>query len=139
MARGDHIKVRRHNGIYSHHGIDMGDGTVIHFSGEPFRRKDARVCRVSLADFLAGGRLSIVEHRGPVRAPEDVAAAAEVCLSRQDYCLVRNNCEHLATWCKTGRSQSSQVRRVFRMAGGAAGASLAVLLPMLVARRYATK
>ena len=74
MARGDHIKVRRCRGLYSHHGIDMGDGTVIHFSGEPCHRRDARVCRVRLEEFLAGGRLSIVRHHGVERSPEDVAA-----------------------------------------------------------------
>ena len=139
MARGDHIKVRRCRGLYSHHGIDMGDGTVIHFSGEPCHRRDARVCRVRLEEFLAGGRLSIVRHHGVERSPEDVAAAAEDCLHRQDYSLLRNNCEHLATKCKTGRGQSRQVRRALRIAGSAAGASLALLWPVFVARKFTAR
>ncbi len=44
MARGDHIRVYRT--LYWHHGIDAGDGTVIHLSGEPGRSRTARVQRV---------------------------------------------------------------------------------------------
>lgn len=138
MARGDHIKVRRSSGLYSHHGIDMGDGTVIHFSGEPFRRDEASICRVPLAEFLAGGRRIVVRHRGTELAPDEVAAAAEAALARQKYCLWRNNCEHFATWCKTGRRHSKQVRRALQVAAGSAGAAVAVLLPLLLQRRSAS-
>lgn len=44
MARGDHVKVKRMGGLYTHHGIDLGDGRVIHYSGEVGRKKDAAVC-----------------------------------------------------------------------------------------------
>ena len=30
-------------------------------------------------------------------------------LGEQDYNLLFNNCEHFATWCKTGRHRSGQV------------------------------
>lgn len=135
MARGDHIKVRRCNGLYTHHGIDMGDGTVIHLSGEPLRCREARVCRTRLEVFLDGGRRAVVRHRDPARTPEETVAAAESRLAQRDYCLWRNNCEHFATWCRTGKHRSGQVRRALRLAGGAAGASLALLLPLLAARR----
>ncbi len=135
MARGDHIKVRRRGGLYSHHGIDMGDGTVIHFSGEPFHRNQASICRVTLAEFLAGGRRVVVHHRDGERAPDEVATAAEAALARQKYCLWRNNCEHFATQCKTGRHRSRQVRRALHIAAGSVGAAVAVLLPLLVVRR----
>src|SRR5688572_11615891 len=126
MARGDHIKVRRRGGLYSHHGIDMGDGTVVHFSGEPFRRDEASICRVTMVEFLAGGRMDIVRHRGTVLANDEVVAAAEAALARQKYCLWRNNCEHFATQCKTGRRRSRQVSRALYIAAGSAGAAVAV-------------
>lgn len=138
MARGDHIKVRRRGGLYSHHGIDMGDGTVIHFNGEPFRRDEASICRVTMAEFLAGGRMVIVRHRGTVLASEDVVTAAETALARQKYCLWRNNCEHFATACKTGRRHSRQVRRALHIAAGSTGAVVAILLPLLTMRRTVT-
>ena len=40
----------------------------------------------------------------------EVVANAESRLGQQDYHLVRNNCEHLATWASTGSSGSRQVR-----------------------------
>lgn len=139
MARGDHIKVHRRNGLYSHHGIDMGDGSVIHFSGEPFRWNEASICRVTLAEFLDGGRMVVVAYRRDAAlTPEEVAANAEAALARKQYCLWRNNCEHFATGCKTGRRRSNQVRRALHIAAGSAGAAVAILLPLLVQRRAST-
>jgi len=40
---GSHIKVRRLEGAYYHHGICVGDGQVIHFSGELACNKDATI------------------------------------------------------------------------------------------------
>jgi hypothetical protein len=33
MARGDHVYALRMGGLYSHHAIDCGDGSVIHYAG----------------------------------------------------------------------------------------------------------
>jgi len=51
MSRGDHVYVRRRR-HYSHHGIDCGDGTVIHYVG--VRRSIRRIVRTSLTEFAAG-------------------------------------------------------------------------------------
>ena len=62
MAKGDHIKVSR-KGVYTHHGIDMGDGTVIHFSGEiADLGENATVERVSVEKFANGGKIKVVEY-----------------------------------------------------------------------------
>jgi len=53
MACGDHIRARRFG--YWHHGIDCGDGTVIHYEGELFRAKDAKVRRVTWHEFARNG------------------------------------------------------------------------------------
>ena len=37
-------------------------------------------------------------------------------LGEQDYNLLFNNCEHFATWCKTGRHRSGQVDSVLERA-----------------------
>jgi hypothetical protein len=43
--------------------------------------------------------------------PEEVAAARAVSrLGERGYSIYANNCEHFASWCKTGTDQSSQVR-----------------------------
>lgn len=127
MAKGDHIKVWRMGGLYAHHGIDMGDGTVIHFAGEPLRNRGARVCRTDLPNFLQGAHPILVRHRGSVRHPDDVVAAAEAQLSHADYSLWRNNCEHFATYCKTGKRRSRQVRRAMGALGSVALSTITVL------------
>lgn len=126
MARGDHIKVRRCGFLYAHHGIDMGDGTVVHFSGEPLRWRGARICRTPLEDFLRGGRAIAVRHRGAVSPPDVTIARALEALSAGEYCVFRNNCEHFATWCKTGRRHSGQVRRALHVAAGVVMGGVAV-------------
>jgi hypothetical protein len=111
MARGDHIYVVRPL-RYTHHGIDCGDGTVIHFTGEPGTRKsDACIARTSVEEFLAGGERKVREY-GIRDDPDQTVARAESKLGETGYHLVFNNCEHFATWCCTGRPASQQVRGV---------------------------
>lgn len=127
MAKGDHVKVRRYG--YSHHGIDLGDGTVVHLSGEPLRPGDACVCRVSMEDFLCGGQLRVVEYPADAREAEKVVAAALAQLGSVGYDVWSNNCEHFAVHCKTGRKHSHQIRRVTVIAA-AAIAGVAGLISM---------
>lgn len=138
MARGDHLKVKRMGGLYSHHGIDMGDGTVVHLSGEPFRAQGARVCRVSMDEFLLGAAPEIVSRGTAGVSGEEVAAAAEACLGSEGYDLLLNNCEHFVHFCNRGWRRSIQVERAIRgaavVATGAAVVS-ATLLTALVRHR----
>src|SRR4051812_11749232 len=111
MGHGDHIYVVRRRG-YTHHGIDCGDGTVIHFSGEPGSAKlGACIVRSTLYDFLQGGELKVREY-GRRDPAETTVHRAESKLGETGYHLVRNNCEHFATWCCTGLAASRQVRGV---------------------------
>ncbi|WP_395656210.1 lecithin retinol acyltransferase family protein [Nocardioides sp.] len=106
MARGDHVFVRRGR-RYSHHGIDCGDGTVIHFGGT--RGTIRRIERTTYAAFADGGEVLVRAYR--TRLPvEEIIANAESRLGTQQYHLVRNNCEHFATWASTGSPRSRQVR-----------------------------
>ncbi len=126
MARGDHIKTRRAGGLYTHHGIDMGDGTVVHFSGDPVNYRDACVCRVAMEAFLQGGTAILVEHREPVLSPEETVRIAESMIGGRRYHPLTNNCEHLTTYCKTGRRDSAQARRFIKAAITAGITALAV-------------
>lgn len=108
MAKADHIYVSR--GAYTHHGIDAGDGTVIHYSGEPGAAKfNAAIERASLDHFLQGGELKIRRY-GKRDSALTTLKRAESRIGDSGYHLVTNNCEHFATWCCTGRSASEQVR-----------------------------
>jgi hypothetical protein len=106
MSRGDHVYVRRGR-RYSHHGIDCGDGTVIHYSGD--RGTTRRVERSPLESFANGSPVLVRTYRE--RLPiEQIVANAESRLGDTGYHLVRNNCEHFATWASTGAARSGQVR-----------------------------
>ena len=118
---GDHIKARRAGGLYTHHAIDMGDGTVVHFSGNPVNHRAALVCRIPMEDFLDGSDAVVVEHREPVLPAEDTVRLAESLIGTRGYHPLTNNCEHFTTYCKTGRKNSPQARR-FVKAAAAAGA-----------------
>lgn len=127
MARGDHVLVRRFR--YTHHGIDLGDGTVIGYTGEPWRKCDARVCRTSMEQFARDGVVQIRRYGGRDDVDTTVARA-ESRIGETDYDLLRNNCEHFAVWCVTGQSLSSQVEGALTMTGvaGGSGAAAAVSL-----------
>lgn len=104
MAAADHLQVPRQHGLFNHHGIDLGDGTVAHYL------EGREILRSASDDFSLGQPLSVVPY------PEGSCSPDGVCLRRamgrlgeQNYNLLFNNCEHFAHWCKTGRHRSSQV------------------------------
>ena len=124
MARGDHIYVSR--GIYTHHGIDTGDGTVIHFTGEPGSKRNATIARSSMSDFLQGAECKVRRY-GNRDGVDATMARAESQIDTTGYHLVVNNCEHFATWCCTGRRASQQVRGASSLTahGAVAGTTVA--------------
>lgn len=120
-------------GLYYHHGIDMGDGTVIHFSGEPLNRKTAKVARVTEEEFLCGQRKEVIEYFDGESSltPEDTVRLAEELIETEGYHLFYNNCEHFATYCKTGRKRSRQVQSLKKKAAVAAGTVMALALVLI--------
>ncbi len=104
MVAADHLQVPRQHGLFTHHGIDLGDDTVAHYL------EGREILRSPLADFSRGQPVSVVAY------PEGSCSPVGVTLRRamgrigeQRYNLLFNNCEHFAHWCKTGRHRSSQV------------------------------
>ncbi len=106
MARGDQIYTMREVvGIpYEHHGIDCGDGSVIHYG----KTGEATVTRTAGAAFSRGGAV-YVKAQPTAFIPAVVIARAESRLGEQQYDLFFNNCEHFANWCKIGRSECTQI------------------------------
>lgn len=127
MARGDQIYVLRPfvglSGIYEHHGIDCGDGTVIHFR----KLDEATIARTSIVEFAMGRQIFVKDY--PVcYIPDIVVTRAESRLGEQNYNLLTNNCEHFATWCKTGRSDCQQLADFGLGVGGVGGESAPPLI-----------
>jgi len=118
MGRGDHIYFDC--GVYTHHAIDCGDGTVIHYTGEKLK---GVILRTSMDSF---GKKVLIREYGKCDSPDIVIQRAESQLGNSGYNLFDNNCEHFATWCKTGIKDSEQVRRAGAAAGGASASGAAV-------------
>ena len=109
MAAADHLEVPRQHGLFNHHGIDLGDGTVAHYL------EGREILRSSLEEFSQGQPLRLISYAeaSPVGVTLRRAMGR---LGEQDYNLLFNNCEHFATWCKTGRHRSGQVDSVLERA-----------------------
>lgn len=98
--RGDHLVVHRADG--SHHGVDLGDGRVIHCeetsgpeAGDPIIRYAA------LEEFAPGNIAEIREHRERLSVEETVERAKS---RLGDHCLDGDQGEDFALWCVTGRT-----------------------------------
>lgn len=110
MAKGDQIYVWREfaklSGVYEHHGIDCGDGNVIHY-----RKPSEIIEKTSFDTFSKGNKVYICQYPlGFCFVSDVVVNRAESRLGENKYNLLFNNCEHFATWCKTGISDSKQIR-----------------------------
>ncbi|MBJ7491780.1 MAG: lecithin retinol acyltransferase family protein [Synechococcales cyanobacterium SupBloom_Metag_052] len=104
MASADHLKVPRQHGLFVHHGIDLGDGTVAHYL------EGRQILRSPLQDFSLGQPVSTVPYPPGSCSPPGVSVHRALGrLGEQRYNLIFNNCEHFAHWCKTGRHRSAQV------------------------------
>ncbi len=114
--RGDHLVVDR--GLYRHHAVDRGNGTVVHFAG-PGTEKILVEVWVDTFEAFADGATGWVRVYGQRFDPDEAVRRAEALIGATGYHLVSNNCEHLASWCVTGTAESRQVERV-SAAGGTA-------------------
>jgi hypothetical protein len=120
VAKGDHIYINC--GAYTHHGIDCGNGTAIHYIGESLK---GIITRTSMESFTSGKKVFTRKYRIYAQ-PEIVIQRAERRLGEDKYDLLFNNCEHFATWCKTGEHESDQVNRVAAVTGGTVGIGVSV-------------
>lgn len=94
---------------YTHHGIHVGDGRIVHYSGlsRGWRRGPVEV--VSLAEFSRGRPVRVRHHLGARYERDAVVARALSRLGENRYRALSNNCEHLCAWCIYGENRSLQV------------------------------
>jgi len=120
MAAGERLEVNRWLAgsalRYVHHGVDMGDGTVVHARPRDFRNPfgGGSVVRTTHAEFADGEEVRPTREPPAAFPPEEVARRAAAHVGREGYCPVVANCEHFATWCATGERRSRQVEAVIR-------------------------
>ena len=104
MAAADHLECPRQHGLFHHHGIDLGDGTVAHYL------EGRQILRSPVEEFCRGQPIQVVAYpEGSCSPANATLQRAQSRLGEQSYNLLFNNCEHFAHWCKTGRHRSAQV------------------------------
>lgn len=104
-----HLVTRRV--FYSHHGIYVGNGFVIHYAGLARGLQLGPVEDISLENF-AHGRGVRIRHDLPRFDRREVVERARSRLGEHSYRLLTNNCEHFCAWALRGESRSSQVERI---------------------------
>ena len=121
MAAADHLEVPRRHGLFMHHGIDLGDGSVAHYlEGE-------QILRSPLEEFCLGETPRVISYEEADPSGQTLRRAMSR-IGEQRYNLLFNNCEHFAVWCKTGQHRSGQVERA--LGSGALGAlAMGQMLP----------
>ena len=117
---GLHLAVNRRGRPHHHHGIYLGDGSVVHFAGEGLSQRGAKVVREPLRKFVSPDGVHRTRSLVPVRQSGERVAAldpAVTCLralsrlGETGYQLVANNCEHFSAWSQLGASVSFQTQR----------------------------
>jgi hypothetical protein len=104
MPAAAHLQVPRQHGLFLHHGIDLGDGSVAHYL------EGREILRSPLAEFSRAEPVCEVPYPAGSCSPVGVTLRRAMGrLGEQNYNLLFNNCEHFAHWCKTGRHRSAQV------------------------------
>jgi hypothetical protein len=104
---GAHLVTPRRG--YTHHGIYVGNGRVVHYLGLSVAWRRGPVAEVSLEQFAAGRAVTIESEPFPAFAPADVARRAQSRIGEDAYRVLTNNCEHFCAWCAHGVSRSAQI------------------------------
>jgi Lecithin retinol acyltransferase len=93
--------------FYTHHGIYVGKGRVIHYSGYKYGifGPCGPVEEVSLEHF-ASGHATRVRPGVSLYDTNEVVRRARLRLGESRYRLLNNNCRHLCVWCLRGRPES---------------------------------
>jgi hypothetical protein len=103
---GAHLVTPRRG--YTHHGIYVGGGRVVHYSGSSRAFHYGPVEEVTLETFARGRPVEARASAGRYSG-EEVARCARSRLGEHRYGILRNNCEHFVAWCADGTPRSEQV------------------------------
>jgi hypothetical protein len=109
---GAHLVTQRSG--YEHHGIYVGNGRVVHYSGFAGSAHRGPVEEVELARFAAGHSLSVRATPSARYVGAEAVIRARSRLGENHYRLLTNNCEHFCSWCLLGESRSEQVHCCLR-------------------------
>src|ERR1700738_3853720 len=106
LVPGMHLIIYRRG--YTHHGIYLGDGRVVHYAGR-IKYPHGLIEEISLAEFSEGRALRAEKWRTGRFNGNEIVRRARSRLGERRYDLLTNNCEHFCNWCRLGENRSFQV------------------------------
>ncbi len=110
---------------YSHHGVYVGNGRVVHYAGLSRAFHRGPIEETSLESFARQFGFAVRPHVAPAFSPDEIVRRAKARLGENRYAIITNNCEHFCEWCIGGRAKSSQIEALLK-------------IPAHLARRLAT-
>jgi hypothetical protein len=97
---------------YSHHGIYVGQGRVIHYSGFSRNWRRGPVEEVTLDSFAHGRPVLARDSAGARHTGLACVDRARQRIGEDRFSLWSNNCEHFCNWCVHGTGRSAQIESV---------------------------
>lgn len=98
--------------LYKHFGIYINDDCIIHYDGkqDDVLLRNMCVRETDINRFLNGKKnYEIRRYKNKNYTPDETVQRAKNKIGSKDFDLILNNCEHFATWCKTGNRKSDQI------------------------------
>jgi hypothetical protein len=119
---------------YTHHGIYVGNGRVVHYAGLCRALSRGPVEEVSLEIFADGENIAVKIGASAMFPASAIVERARSRLGEDRYRITTNNCEHFCEWCLRGESRSEQVERWLAWPRKVALSALAWLKQLLAGR-----
>jgi hypothetical protein len=110
---GAHLVTPRRG--FTHHGIYVGHGKVIHYKSALRQFWRGPVEEVPLVRFALGRAVFVRIHAAPQFNGTEVARRARSRTGEDRYRVLTNNCEHFCEWCVQDEERSYQVERVLSL------------------------
>jgi Lecithin retinol acyltransferase len=104
---GSHLVTPRRG--YLHHGIYVGAGKVVHYSGLGHGLRRGPVEEVSFAHFAREQRIWVRSDAPSDFDVREIIGRARSRVGEDSYRLLTNNCEHFCEWCLRDTARSFQV------------------------------
>ena len=98
--------------FYTHHGIYLGGGEVVHYSGLSRSLRPGPIEVINLENFSNGKPLWVIQEPRHYSSDEIITRARSR-IGETQYKILSNNCEHFCSWCVSGKSYSAQVNAYF--------------------------
>src|SRR5262245_47490233 len=94
---GAHLLTPRRG--YTHHGIYVGNGKVVHYAGLYRALSRGPIEEVSLEEFADGQAVHVKPGAAALYSAATIVERARSRLGEDRYRITTNNCEHFCEWC----------------------------------------